>query len=79
LNQVNDQDNDRNYEQQMDQSAAHMSEKTEKPENDENHKYSPQHRFYFRLISSQELCATQQQKDQKQNVSGRTGLFGSIR
>jgi hypothetical protein len=90
LNQVNDQDNDRNYEQQMDQSSAHMTEKTEKPENDENYKYSPQHRFYFRLISSQGLCATLQQKDQKQNrngnsekpkqnVSGRTGLFDSIR
>ena len=65
LNQVKDQDNDRNYEQQMDQSSAHMTEKTEKPENNENHKYSPQHRFYFRLISSQGLCATSQQKDQK--------------
>jgi hypothetical protein len=53
LNQVNDQDNDRNHEQQMDQSSAHMTEKTEKPENDENYKYSPQHRFYFRLISFQ--------------------------
>src|SRR6266516_7007500 len=74
----------------MDQSAAHMTEKTEKPENDENYKYSPQHRFYFRLISSQGLCATPQQKDQKQNrngnsekpkqnVSGRTGWFDSIR
>jgi hypothetical protein len=90
LNQVNDQNNDRNHEQQMDQSAAHVTEKTEKPQNDENYKYSPQHRFYFRLISSQGLCATPQQKDQKQNrngnsekpkqnVSNRTGLFDSIR
>ena len=70
LNQVNDQDNDRNHEQQMDQSTAHVTEKTEKPENDENHKYSPQHRFYFRLISSQSLCAAPQQKDEKQNRNG---------
>jgi hypothetical protein len=89
LNQVNDQDNDRNHEQQMDQRAANMAEKPEKPENNENHKYSPQHRFDFRLISSQVLCATLQQKDQKQNRNGnpkkpkqdvpsRTGLFDSI-
>ena len=70
LNQVNDQDNDRNHEQQMDQSTAHVTEKTEKPENDENHKYSPQHRFYFRLISSQSLCPAPQQKDEKQNRNG---------
>jgi len=89
LYQVNDQDNDRDHEQQMDQRAANMTEKPEKPENNENHKYSPQHRFDFRLISSQVLCATPQQKDQKQNgngnpkkpkqdVSSRTGLFDSI-
>jgi len=45
LNQVNDQDNDRDHEQQMDQSAADVAEKTQKPQNDENHKYGPQHRF----------------------------------
>jgi hypothetical protein len=45
LNQVNDQDNDGNHEQQMDQSAADVPEKTQKPQNEENHKYGPQHRF----------------------------------
>src|SRR6266516_5781930 len=36
----------------MDQSAANVAEKTQKPENDENHKYRPQHNFIlFRLIA----------------------------
>jgi hypothetical protein len=54
LNQVNDQDNDGNHEQQMDQSATDVSEKTQKPQNEENHNYGPQHRFIpvnlFRLF-----------------------------
>ena len=63
LNQINDQDNDRDHEQQMDQSAAHVSEKPEKPENEEDYKYGPQHRFYFRLVFFKQLCASSQQKD----------------
>jgi hypothetical protein len=36
----------------MDQSAANVAEKTQKPENDENYKYGPQHNFIlFRLIA----------------------------
>jgi len=50
LNQINDQDNDRNHEQQMDQRAAHVPKKPEKPENEKDYKYGPQHRFYFRLV-----------------------------
>jgi len=50
LNQINDQDNDRNHEQQMDQSAAHVPKQPEKPENEKDYKYGPQHRFYFRLV-----------------------------
>jgi hypothetical protein len=34
LNQVNDQDNNRNHEQQMDQSAANMANEAEKPEHE---------------------------------------------
>jgi hypothetical protein len=45
-NQIDDQNNDCDYEQQMDQSAANVAEKTKKPENDENYKYGPQHNFY---------------------------------
>ena len=70
LNQVNDQDNDRNHEQQMDQSAANMGDEPEKPEHDQDYNYRPQHRFYFRLISFKRLCATPQQKDQKQMGMG---------
>jgi hypothetical protein len=54
LNQVNDKDNDGNHEQQMDQSAADVAEKTQKPQNEENHKYGPKHGFisfdWFRLF-----------------------------
>ena len=31
LNQINDQDDDGNYEQKMDQTAANMADETEKP------------------------------------------------
>jgi len=69
LNQIDDQNDDCNYEQQMDQSAANVAEKTKKPENQENYKYRPQHnlipvKFVWRL------CATPQQEDQKQNRNG---------
>jgi hypothetical protein len=45
LNQIDDQDDDCNYEQKMDQSAANVAEKTQKPENNENYKYGPKHNF----------------------------------
>jgi hypothetical protein len=40
LNQVNDQNDDRNHERQMDQSAAHVPDKTQKPQNEKNYKYA---------------------------------------
>jgi hypothetical protein len=40
------QNDDCNYEQQMDQSTADVAEKTQKPKNQENYKYRPQHKFY---------------------------------
>jgi hypothetical protein len=43
LNQVNDQDDDRNYEQEMDQTAANVANETKEPENDQNDNYSPEH------------------------------------
>jgi len=46
LNQIDDQNDDCNYEQQMDQSTANVAEKTQKPKNQENYKYRPQHKFY---------------------------------
>jgi len=88
LNQIDDQHNDCDYEQQMDQSAANVAEKTKKPENDENHKYRPQHNF-IPVKFVYRLCATPQQEDQKQNrnwypekpkqdVSCRTCLFDPV-
>jgi len=46
LNQIDDQNDDCNYEQQMDQSASNVAEKTQKPENEKNYKYGPKHNFY---------------------------------
>jgi len=46
LNQIDDQNDYCNYEQQMDQSAADVAEKTQKPKNQKNYKYGPQHKFY---------------------------------
>jgi hypothetical protein len=49
LNQVNNQDDDRNYEQEMDQTAANVAEKAKKPEHDQDNNYSPEHWYSFQL------------------------------
>jgi hypothetical protein len=43
LNQVNNQDDDGNYEQEMNQAAANVADEAKKPENDQNDNYSPEH------------------------------------
>jgi len=43
LNQVNNQHDDRNYEQEMDQAAANVADEAKEPEHDENDNYSPEH------------------------------------
>jgi hypothetical protein len=45
LNEVNDQDDDRNYEQHVDQAAANVADEAKKPENDQDDNYSPEHRY----------------------------------
>jgi hypothetical protein len=47
LNQVNNQDDDRNYEQEMDQTAANVAKKAKKPEHDQDNNYSPEHGIRF--------------------------------
>jgi hypothetical protein len=47
LNQINNQDDDRNYEQEMDQTAANMAKKAKKPEHDQDNNYRPEHGFPF--------------------------------
>jgi hypothetical protein len=47
LNKVNDQDDDRNYEQEMDQTAANVAKKAKKPEHDQDNNYSPEHGIPF--------------------------------
>jgi len=43
LNQIDDEDDESNYKQEMDQAAANVAEQTEKPENQQDDNYSPQH------------------------------------
>jgi len=47
----------------MDQAAPDMPEKTEKPENEKNYKYSPKHRFIFGWFFLQGLCVATRRKD----------------
>jgi hypothetical protein len=47
LNEVNDQDDDSNYEQEMDQAAANVADEAQKPENDQDHNYGPEHGYPF--------------------------------
>jgi hypothetical protein len=47
LNKVNNQDDDRNYEQEMDQTAANVAKKAKKPEHDQDNNYSPEHDIPF--------------------------------
>jgi hypothetical protein len=43
LNQINNQDDDRDYEQEMDQTAANMANEAKKPKHDQDDNYSPEH------------------------------------
>jgi hypothetical protein len=43
LKQVNDQDDDGNYEQEMDQTAANVTKQTKEPEHEQDNDYSPKH------------------------------------
>jgi len=47
LNQVNDQDDDGNYEEKMDQTAANVTDEAKKPEDDQDDNYSPEHGYSF--------------------------------
>jgi hypothetical protein len=49
LNQVNNQDDDGNYEQEVDQAAANMADEAKKPEHDQDDNYSPEHEYSFWL------------------------------
>ena len=44
LNQVNNENDDRNYEQEMDQTAPNMTNEAKEPEHDQDDNYSPEHR-----------------------------------
>lgn len=71
MNQINDQDDNRNDEQQMNQSAAYVPEKTEKPQNEKDYEYGPQHRF----ISVNFLPAYRNTEEPQQNITCSACLF----
>lgn len=48
--QVNDQDDNRDDEQQVDKRAAEMADEAEEPENQQDNKYSPEHRITWLFI-----------------------------
>ena len=47
LKQLNDQDDNGNHEQEMNQSAAKVADEAEKPKNDEDDYYGPEHGYAF--------------------------------
>jgi hypothetical protein len=44
LKQIDDEDDESNYEQEVDQAAANVAEQPKKPEHQQDDDYSPQHR-----------------------------------
>jgi hypothetical protein len=44
LNQIDDEDDESNYEQEVDQAAANVDKQAKKPEHEQDDNYSPQHR-----------------------------------
>lgn len=49
LNQLNNEHDDGNHEQKMNQTAAKVADKAQKPEHHQDDNYSPEHRCFFRL------------------------------
>ena len=49
LNEVNNEHNDSNHKQKMDQTAANVADKAQKPEHDQYYNYCPEHRCFFRV------------------------------
>ena len=47
MNDVDDQNDDGNYEQEVDQAAANVADEAEKPEHDQDDNYSPEHGIPF--------------------------------
>ena len=43
LNELNNKHNDGNHEQKMNQTAANVADKAQKPEHDQYYNYSPEH------------------------------------
>jgi len=54
----------------MDQASPEMPEKTQKPQNDKDYKYSPKHRFIFGWFFLQGLCVANGQKIKSEIRSG---------
>jgi hypothetical protein len=44
LNQIDNEDDQRNYEQKVDQTSADVANKAKQPKHNQNNNYSPEHR-----------------------------------
>jgi hypothetical protein len=47
LQQIDDHDDDGNYDQEMNETAADVTEEAEKPEHEQDNNYSPEHGVPF--------------------------------
>jgi hypothetical protein len=50
LNQINNEDDDRNDEQEMDQTTANVADEAKEPEHNQDDNYSPEHGYLFLSI-----------------------------
>jgi hypothetical protein len=69
--QVNDRHNQRDHEQQMDQATRHMESPAQKPENDEDCKYRPEHIYPLRISRLIEPATS----EVRGSISGRSCLL----
>ena len=53
LNNLDHHDDDGNDQQNMNESTTHMTNKSQQPQNEENHTYGPKH---VRLLSDDRMC-----------------------
>jgi hypothetical protein len=49
LNQIDDEDDNSNYKQEVDQAPANVAEQAKKPEHQQDNNYGPQHKWSFRI------------------------------
>jgi hypothetical protein len=73
LKQLNDQDDNSNHEQEMNQPAAKVADEAEKPKNDEDDYYGPEHVYAFPLSWFKRRIPTKSREKIKQKLYHRRG------